>query len=355
MNDNRPLAVLGATGYTGRLVVEQARALGIPLRLVGRRAEALEELAGDGEEVRVADAGHEAELIEAFDGAFAVASTAGPFLDVGTKPVGAAIAVGAHYLDTSAEQAFARVVYDGFGESADERDLVLLTSFGFDYAPGDFAARLAAEGLDEPLEEVVVAYATKRQPTSRGTRETIGHTMGQPQVAWEGRVVSSRFGKTTRRVRFPTGERSVVEWGGTEPLTVPRHTNVRRVRSYFAAPRARRLRRSRRAVDRPDHPPPRPDRPHAVGRAARVEPLDGRRRGPRRRCGAPRDALRLRHVRHGGAPDRPTAQRRFAPAKRAGRARSRRRRHSTSTCSCRASDPSWRSVPSSRSDVRSAF
>ena len=237
MNDNRPLAVLGATGYTGRLVVEQARALGIPLRLVGRRADALEELAGDGEEVRVADAGHEAELIEAFDGAFAVASTAGPFLDVGTKPVGAAIAVGAHYLDTSAEQAFARVVYDGFGESADERDLVLLTSFGFDYAPGDFAARLAAEGLDEPLEEVVVAYATKRQPTSRGTRETIGHTMGQPQVAWEGRVVSSRFGKTTRRVRFPTGERSVVEWGGTEPLTVPRHTNVRRVRSYFAAPR----------------------------------------------------------------------------------------------------------------------
>ena len=47
----------------------------------------------------------------------------------------------------------------------------------------------------------------------------------------------SRFGKTTRSVRFPFGERSVVEWGGTEPLTVPRHTNVRRVRSYFRAPR----------------------------------------------------------------------------------------------------------------------
>jgi short subunit dehydrogenase-like uncharacterized protein len=237
VNDNRPLAVLGATGYTGRLVVDQARALGIPLRLVGRRAEALEAMAQDGEEVRVADAAHEAELIAAFDGAFAVASTAGPFTDVGTKPVGAAIAVGAHYLDTSAEQAFARIVYDGFGESAEERDVVLLTSFGFDYAPGDFAARLAAEGLDEPIDEVVVAYATKGQVTSRGTRQTIGHVMGQQQVAWEGRVVPSRFGKTTRRVRFPTGERSVVEWGATEPLTVPRHTDVRRVRSYFAAPR----------------------------------------------------------------------------------------------------------------------
>ena len=46
--------------------------------------------------MRVADARHEAELIEAFDGAFAVASTAGPFLDTGTRVVAAAIAVGAH-------------------------------------------------------------------------------------------------------------------------------------------------------------------------------------------------------------------------------------------------------------------
>jgi len=234
----RPLVVLGATGYTGRLVVERARELGLPLRLVGRRREALEQLAREGEEIRVADACHEAQLIEAFDGAFAVASTAGPFLEVGTKPVGAAIAVGAHYLDTSGEQAFARVVSEGFGESAEERDVVLLTSFGFDYVPGDLAARLAAEGLEEPLDEVVVAYATEGQVTSAGTRRTIGHVMGQPQVAWEGRVVSSRFGKTTRRVRFPTGERSVVEWAGTEPLTVPRHTRVQSVRSYFAAPRA---------------------------------------------------------------------------------------------------------------------
>jgi short subunit dehydrogenase-like uncharacterized protein len=238
VNDTRPLAVLGATGYTGGLVIEQARALGLPLRLVGRRRDALESLAREGDEVRVADAGREAELIAAFEGAFAVASTAGPFLEVGTKPVGAAIAVGAHYLDTSAEQVFARVVYEGFGESAEERGVVLLTSFGFDYVPGDFAARLAAEELSGQLDEIVVAYSTTGQRTSRGTRATIGHVLGQPQVAWEGRLIRSRFGKTTRRVRFPFGEAGVVEWGGTEPLTVPRHTDVRRVRSYLRQPRA---------------------------------------------------------------------------------------------------------------------
>lgn len=238
MDAERPLAILGATGYTGRLVLEQARKLELPLRLVGRRRDALERLALEGDEVRVADAAHERELIEAFDGAFAVVSTAGPFVQVGAKPVGAAIAVGAHYVDTSGEQAFARLVHEGFGESAEERGVVLLTSFGFDYVPGDLAARLAAEGLDEPLDEIVVAYASAGTSTSRGTRTTIGHVMGQAQVAWEDGLVPSRFGKTTRRVRFPSGERSVVEWTGTEPITVPRHTRVHRVRSYFAAPRA---------------------------------------------------------------------------------------------------------------------
>ena len=71
MSAERPLAVLGATGYTGRLVVEQARELGLPLRLVGRQREELERLARDEEEIRVADARDEAQLIEAFDGAFA--------------------------------------------------------------------------------------------------------------------------------------------------------------------------------------------------------------------------------------------------------------------------------------------
>jgi short subunit dehydrogenase-like uncharacterized protein len=114
-----------------------------------------------------------------------------------------------------------------------------LTSFGFDYVPGDLAARLAAEELDEPLDEVLVAYSVAGTAVSSGTRRTIAHVMRQRQVAWEeGRLVPSRFGATTRRFAFPFGERDAVEWSGTEPLTVPRHTQVQRVRSYVRAPRA---------------------------------------------------------------------------------------------------------------------
>jgi short subunit dehydrogenase-like uncharacterized protein len=231
------VAVLGATGFTGRLVLERARDAGLPLRLVGRRRDALAELARPGEEVRVADARSEAELLAAFEGASVVASLAGPYLALGPRPVAAAIGAGAHYVDVTGEQAFARFVHQGFGDSAAERDVVLLTAFGFLYAVGDLAARLAAEGL-EPVDEAIAAYDVRGfRLGSSGTRRTVGQVMGQPVVAYEdGELVGSRFGATTREVEFPFGRARVVEWTGTEPLTVPRHTRARRVRSYVTVP-----------------------------------------------------------------------------------------------------------------------
>jgi short subunit dehydrogenase-like uncharacterized protein len=230
--------VLGATGYTGRLIVDRARRAGLPIRLVGRRREALEGVSVAGDDVRVADARDERALREAFDGAFAVVSTAGPFGDIGHGPLAAAIDRGAHYLDTSGEQDFSRAVYDDFGGRAEAAGVVALTAFGFDYAPGDLAARLAADGLD-PLDEVLVAYSVTGFAPSAGTRRTIARVMASDHVAWEGgQRIRSRFGASTRTVRFPFGERAVVEWSGTEPLTVPRHTESQRVRSYVRAPRA---------------------------------------------------------------------------------------------------------------------
>jgi short subunit dehydrogenase-like uncharacterized protein len=235
--DDRPLAVLGATGYTGALVCDAARELGLPLRLVGRRRERLEARARSGEELAVADATDHAALVEALHGAFAVVSTAGPFLERSFTTVDAAIEAGVHYLDSSAEQPFSRQIYERFGSRAAERGLVLLTAFGFDYVPGDLAARIAAEGLGQ-LEEVAVAYGVERMASSRGSRATLGALLEQPIAAWEdGRLVPSRFGATTRRFRFPAGEISAVEWSGTEPLTVPRHTSVRGVRSYVRVPK----------------------------------------------------------------------------------------------------------------------
>ncbi|MGZ4396133.1 MAG: hypothetical protein ACXVZ2_12310 [Gaiellaceae bacterium] len=224
--DEPRIAVLGPTDFTGRLVVAEARAAGAPLRLVGRRREALQELALPGDEIRVVDA---AAPGDAFTSCTAVVSCAGPFLRIGAAPVAAAVASGADYLDSSGEQAWARLLFEQFRAA----ETAVLPCSGFDYVPGDVAARLAAEGL-EPLDEIVVAYSASAAATSRGTRRTVGEILAQPVVAWhEGRLVESGIGGTTRTVVFPFGAREVVEFGGAEPLTVPRHTDVRSVRSYM--------------------------------------------------------------------------------------------------------------------------
>lgn len=232
------LAVLGATGYTGRLVLEHARELGLPLRLVGRRRDALEATAREGEQVRVADARDEVSLRAALADATVVASTAGPFLDIGYAPIEAALGVRAHYLDTTGEQAYARRVYEHYGWRAREEEVVLLTQFGFDYVPGDLAARLAAAELEEPIEGVAVAYAVASMAPTRGTMRSAARILRSDIVAFaDGGLVPTRVGATVRRFRFPFGERVLVEWGGGEPLTVPRHTRVREVRTYVRAPR----------------------------------------------------------------------------------------------------------------------
>ena len=104
--------------------------------------------------MRVADARDAGALRDAFAGATVVASLAGPFLELGLAPVEAAVAAGAHYLDTTGEQEFVRLVHERI-----EADTVVLPAFGFDYVPGDLAARLAAEQVDGQLDEVVVGYS----------------------------------------------------------------------------------------------------------------------------------------------------------------------------------------------------
>ena len=234
----------------------------------------------------MADARDRDALRSAFEGAEVVASLAGPFLELGLGPVQEAVAAGAHYLDTSGEQQWAGLVHAEI-----RAPTVVLPAFGFDYVPGDLAARLAAEKVDGPLDELVVAYSVKGVGTSRGTRRSIGDVMSQSQVAWQdGALVPSRFGATTRRVRFPFGERTVVEWGGTEPITVPRHTDVRNVRSYIRAPgiaaKAGGLGRSRGAVS-PSGLAGWPVR--ALGGVPREEPASrsSRKRAARRGADAP--------------------------------------------------------------------
>jgi short subunit dehydrogenase-like uncharacterized protein len=134
---DRPVLVYGATGYTGRLCVAALEGLAAPYLVGGRSAERLAAVAGPhciG--TRVADA---ADPTAAFEGVGCIISTVGPFTRYGLPVLDAAIAAGAHYTDTTAEQPFVRAAVTRHDEAV-TAGVTVLPSCGVEYAPMMFAA-----------------------------------------------------------------------------------------------------------------------------------------------------------------------------------------------------------------------
>ena len=65
---------------------------------------------------------------------------AGPFNRSGEPVVAAAVQTGSHYVDSTGEQNFMKMVFDRYGEEAERRGVGLVPALGFDYAPGDCIA-----------------------------------------------------------------------------------------------------------------------------------------------------------------------------------------------------------------------
>ncbi|HEV2075772.1 MAG TPA: hypothetical protein VGR10_06005, partial [Thermoleophilaceae bacterium] len=116
------------------------------------------------------------------------------------------------------------------------RGVALIPALGFDYAPGDCLARLAARGL-EPLDEVEMAYAIQGFGATRGTmRSALEMMKGGDVVYAEGSWrAPSRMPRRTVELPDPIGARPMAKYPAGEIVTVPRHTEVKNVTAWVAA------------------------------------------------------------------------------------------------------------------------
>ena len=228
-----PIAIYGATGFTGRLLVAELARRGRPLVLSGRDRPRLEVLAAGVDDARAVPAALDdpAGVRAALDGCGAVVNCAGPFARLGEPVVAAALAAGVPYLDTSGEARWMHHVLDDHGPAAERRGIALLPAAGFDYVPGDLACALAARG-HEPLRSLLVAYAVAGGGFTRGTMRSAVGLLARPELVWEdGELRAAPWRPLRRQVTFPApiGRRIVTRFPGGEPVTVPRHVRVRRL------------------------------------------------------------------------------------------------------------------------------
>jgi len=218
----RTVALLGATGYTGRLTAAELARRGVPHVLGGRDMRRLDAVPSSG--VRhIVDHGDPASLDAFLGRADAVISCAGPFAQIGMPVVEAAVRTGTPYVDSTGEPAFMRQVYDRFGGEGTP----VVPACGFDYIPGDLAAAVAAAELGQAPEEVSVLYAITGGKASRGTARTAAGAFAAMQLRPRRLVLTGPDGPV-QGVEVP--------WG--EQLTVPLHLPGARVHTAVGAPAA---------------------------------------------------------------------------------------------------------------------
>ncbi|HKN38078.1 MAG TPA: saccharopine dehydrogenase NADP-binding domain-containing protein [Acidimicrobiia bacterium] len=234
------VAVVGATGYTGGLVVGELTRRGVEVVALGRNPDKLRSLPAEVER-RAVEAADTAALGAALDGCRAVVNCVGSFIDHGEAVVAAAVAASADYVDTSGEFPFQQRVFERHDGPARAAGVAVVPGMAFYSAPADLVAALAARALGRPPETVEIAYRLAGARPSRGTLRTNLRRAGLPCPVWEdGRLASRRVGDDPRPFAFPEpyGPVAVARWPGGEVLSVPRHTGARSVAVFLAMPKA---------------------------------------------------------------------------------------------------------------------
>ncbi len=234
--DAQPIAVFGATGFTGRLVAAALHARDLPLLLAARDAGRLQALAAGlpGSELLVVRLEDRVALDALARRAAVLINCVGPFIDHGEPVLRAAIAHGTHYVDTTGEQPFVRAVqvHDTWARTT---GATVVPALAFEIALADCAAALVAERLDE-VDRVHVTYATQLHP-SRGTARTAVRMLQEPGLALvDGVWVEEPPGRVLAHIDLPPRRLTALSFPGAEVITIPRHTGARTTRTFLHLP-----------------------------------------------------------------------------------------------------------------------
>jgi short subunit dehydrogenase-like uncharacterized protein len=229
----KPLLIYGVTGYTGRLVLEEALARGLRPILSGRSAGPVLELAArHGLEARPASLEDAASLERALHGVGAVLHCAGPFMHTAKPMLEACLATGAHYLDITGEIG----VFEAMAAAHDRAvraGITVIPGVGFDVVPTDCLAAHLSRRLPGAT-SLDLAFSGGTGP-SHGTAATVIEGLGLGgAVRREGRIRRVPTAWKSRTIAFADKPRLCVTipWGDVS--TAFHSTGIPDITTYMA-------------------------------------------------------------------------------------------------------------------------
>ncbi|KAK5695119.1 hypothetical protein LTR17_024592 [Elasticomyces elasticus] len=168
------IAVYGATGYTGSLIVAELVRRNIATLILGRNGQ----------------------------DAAPMISCVAPFTQLGFHVLEAAILARCNYIDTSGEQRWIQRVFDEYGPRAAAAGIVCIHPATDDTVTGDLVVGLVAKELDT-VESLVVHYGFFDVDMSRGTMKSLCALMQTPSLLWREGRWREQANSTLGDVRFP--------------------------------------------------------------------------------------------------------------------------------------------------------
>ncbi|MEU1428434.1 saccharopine dehydrogenase NADP-binding domain-containing protein [Nocardia sp. NPDC005746] len=221
------IVLLGATGYTGDLVLHALLRRGIEPVLAGRHRAAVQALAeqAGGLEFAVADASDTASITVLLSPGDVLITTVGPFERFGYPVAEAAALAGAHYIDSTGEVGFVRELQGRLNGVARTNGSIMLPAFGYDYVPGVLAGALAALEGGTAVRSIDIGYFATGplwRGLSQGTRTTMRDGVTLPSARrLRGVLVEERTASLVHAFPVRGRRKNAFLVSGTEVLHLP--------------------------------------------------------------------------------------------------------------------------------------
>ena len=238
------IAVYGASGYQGKLVLAELARRDIEMVLAGRDLTRLAEAASTVGLVaaprRVADTNDHAALVNAFHDCDGVINCAGPFTCSGEAVVRAALSAGCHYVDTAGEQLYIKKIFDTFAGEAADAMVTVVPAANDGCVPVDLMAAILADHL-ESVEQIASTHVIAGGGgMSRGSMRSLVETIDTIKAGGMAYVDGDwRTGIPARHTAISLPGQSattpVMAFPVPEVVTIPRHIRVRHVEGLTEA------------------------------------------------------------------------------------------------------------------------
>jgi len=235
----RRITILGATGYTGRLIAQELAHYEKPnwdLQLAGRSEDRLAQLFDSlpsSPKIILANPEISETLVHLCQNTDVLINCVGPFTDLGEPVVAQAAKSGIHYVDITNELGFVHQM-KSYNPVAQASGAAIIPACGFEVALADCAASILGSQSSAEIDEISVVYDIQGQGSSYGTRQSAIRSLGSSWLAFQdGHWLAAVPCRDVRQVKLGGNLIHTISFPSSEITTIPMHADVRAVSTWM--------------------------------------------------------------------------------------------------------------------------